>query len=468
MNEVETGKLLPVLSKRAARAWARGDGAGGAERPAAEQVETILAAVRSGGDAALLELAARFDGGPPNTLRVPAARCREALDNLEPERRAALELARDNIARTHEAQRREERPIEPVGGVRLWREFRPIRRVGVYVPGGRAAYPSSLLMSAVPAKIAGCAEVVACSPAGPGGEPAASVLAAAALVEVDELYAVGGAQAIAAFAFGTESIRPVDKIFGPGGGWVNAAKLALFDTVAIDLPAGPSEVLVWADPDAVPDRVAAELLAQAEHGPDSRCGLVLDGGPAEKLGLVVRRVRDRLRARLAALPSERREAAALSLARGAAFIAEDQTEAADWIDAVAPEHLSILAEDARERLAAISSAGAAFLGDTSPVAAGDYCTGANHVLPTGGRGRGAGGLDLDAFGRWISVQELSEDGLRRLASAIETLAAWEGLPAHAASVRAALEGPAAATAAADDVAPAANVVTDTDLAQVEP
>lgn len=439
MTAAETSGLLPTLSKQGAYAWARGPTAGDGGPPV-DRVRAILEAVRTGGDEALRELASRFDGREPLSLRVSPARCREALESLDDDRRAALTLARDNIARYHEAQRRTERPMETTPGVRLWREFRPIRRVGIYVPGGRAAYPSSLLMGAVPAKIAGCAEIVACSPAGPNGEPAASVLAAAALAGVDELYAVGGAQAIAALAFGTETIRPVDKIFGPGGGWVNAAKLAVFDAVAIDLPAGPSEVVVWADARSDADRIAAELVAQAEHGADSRCGLALDDGPRADLEALAREVRTRLVVRLEGLQAVRSEAAAHSLAQGAAYIAGEADDAAAWIDAVAPEHLSIFAAEPRRRLATISSAGAVFLGSTSPVAAGDYCTGANHVLPTGGRGRGAGGLDLDAFGRWISVQELTEEGLRRLAPAIEALAAWEGLPAHAASVRSALAG----------------------------
>lgn len=437
--------LLPTFSGPQAYAWARPASRG--VGPAADQVRAIIEDVRNGGDAALRELAARFDGGEPAALEVPAARCREALEALDPDRRAALELARDNIARYHEAQRREERPVETVPGVRLWREFRPIRRVGLYVPGGRAAYPSSLLMTAVPARIAGCPEVVACSPAGPDGEPAAAVLAAAALAGIDELYAIGGAHAIAALTFGTESIRPVDKIFGPGGGWVNAAKLAVFDTVAIDLPAGPSEVVVWADASSDADRIAAELVAQAEHGPDSRCGLVLDGSSRDELEALADEVRSRLAARLDTLPVQRREPATRSLAAGATVIAPGADDAADWIDAAAPEHLAILATGPRERLQLVASAGAVFLGPASPVAAGDYCTGANHVLPTGGRGRGADGLDLDAFGRWISVQELSEDGLRRLAPAIETLAEWEGLPAHAASVRSGLARTSATTTA---------------------
>lgn len=421
-------ELLPTRRGRAAFDWARPPSRGGSDPTA------ILEAVRSGGDTALRRLSAQFDGVAPDALRVPTERCREALAGLDARRRSALELARDHITRVHEAQRRSEAVIEVRPGVRVWREFRPIGRVGVYVPGGRAAYPSSLLMAAVPARIAGCREIVACSPAGPTGEPAVAVLAAAALAGVDELYAVGGAQAIGALAYGTETIAPVDKIFGPGGAWVNAAKLAVFDVVAIDLPAGPSEVVVWADPTADADRIAAELVAQAEHGPDSRGALVLTGAPEARLRELSAAVRTCAARRLEALAAERGRDAATSLRQGATVTATDEPEAARWIDEVAPEHLAILGRAPERRLALVSNAGAVFLGRHSPVAAGDYCTGTNHVLPTGGRARGAGGLDLDAFGRWMSVQQLSERALRELAPTVETLAEWEGLPAHAASV----------------------------------
>jgi len=427
-------ELLPTLGRRAALDWARAPAAHGSDAPSAGEVAAILDDVRLGGDEALRRLAARFDGGVAAALRVPPERCREALAALDPRRRAALEFARDNISRVHEAQRRSEAVIEVRPGVRVWREFRPIGRVGVYVPGGRAAYPSSLLMAAVPARIAGCREVVVCSPAGPTGDPAPAVLAAAALAGVDELYAVGGAQAIGAMAYGTETVAPVDKIFGPGGAWVNAAKLAVFDVVAIDLPAGPSEVVVWADETADADRVAAELVAQAEHGPDSRCALVLSGTPNARLGALSTEVRSCAARRIEALPARRRRDAATSLRRGATVTETDETQAARWIDEMAPEHLAILGRSPERRLALVSNAGGVFLGRYSPVAAGDYCAGTNHVLPTGGRARGAGGLDLDAFGRWMSVQRSNDRGLRELAPAVATLAEWEGLPGHAATV----------------------------------
>lgn len=428
--------LLPTLEDRAASDWGRAPSSG------AIDPTPILEAVRSQGDAALRRFSARYDGGAPDTLRVPARRCRKALAGLDARRRSALELARDGIARVHEAQRRTEAAIEVRPGVRVWREFRPIGRVGIYVPGGRAAYPSSLLMAAVPARIAGCREVVACSPAGPSGEPAVAVLAAAALAGVDELYAVGGAQAIGAMAYGTETIARVDKIFGPGGAWVNAAKLAVFGMVAIDLPAGPSEVVVWADETADADRIAAELVAQAEHGPDSRCALVLSGAPEPRLGELTAGVRSCAARRLGTLPAERRRDATTSLRQGATVMASDEPEAARWIDAMAPEHLAIVGRSPERRLALVANAGAVFLGRHSPVVAGDYCTGTNHVLPTGGRARGAGGLDLDAFGRWMSVQRLTEQGLRELAPTVETLAEWEGLSGHAAAVSAAPTGAA--------------------------
>lgn len=443
--------LLPVLAGPAARAWIEGTsaaaagtaaGAGGAaadEPPVDEAVRRILAEVRAGGDDALRRCAEAYDGGTPSALRVPPVRCAEALAALSAERREALEFARDNIARRHRAQIRREAPVEILPGVSLWREFRPIRRVGLYVPGGRAAYASSLLMTAVPARVAGCDELVACSPAGPTGEPAEAVMAAAALVGVDELYAIGGAHAIAAMAYGTETITPVDKIFGPGGAWANAAKLAVFGTVAIDLPAGPSEIAVWADGAADPDRVAAEIVAQAEHGPDSICFVVLsDSGQddADLPGLAAQ-IRERAVDRCAALaagPGEPGEAARAALAAGAVVVAANDAEAVDWLEIRAPEHLSIQTRDPLSDLRRVRSAGAVFLGPSSAVAAGDYCTGGNHVLPTGGRARGAGGLDLDAFGRWISVQRLTPEGLGSLAPAIATLAEWEGLPAHARSV----------------------------------
>lgn len=252
-------------------------------------------------------------------------------------------------------------------------------------------------------------------------------MAAAALVELDALYAVGGAQAVAAMALGTGTIPAVDKVIGPGGRWVNAAKLALVSRVAIDLPAGPSEVAVWADDSVPADLAAAELLAQAEHGPDSLAvGVVTDSSLAG-------RITSELRARLAATP--RRAVARESLARSALLVARDDRRALSWVNRLAAEHLVLLREDAVTWVPDIRHAGSVFLGPHTPVTAGDYASGTNHILPTGGRARGTDGLSLDDFGRWVQFQKIDVRGLTALAPDVIELAEWEGFPAHAASVR---------------------------------
>lgn len=429
---------IPVLRAERAAMWAAESGRTPRDEGLQTAVRGIIEQVRAGGDGALLDLAEQLDGGRPATIRVAPERIRGALDRIGDERRKALMAARDNIERFHSAQRLQEEAVEVVPGVRAWREFRPIDRIGIYAPGGRAAYPSSVLMAAVPARLAGVKEIAVCCPAGAGGEPPVSVLAASELAGVEEVYALGGAHAIAALALGTETVPAVDKIFGPGGAWVNAAKLALFDEVAIDLPAGPSEVTVWADSEANPDWVAAELLAQAEHGPDSLVAAVLsdDGARDSEVDRLAASLVKRAGARLDALAGLPRESAASSLARGAILIAPSDSTGARWVNDLAPEHLSIQRRDAGDVLDLVRHAGSVFVGGFAPVAAGDYCSGTNHVLPTGGRVRGASGLSVADFGRWMQVQRIDRDGLERLAPSIQTLAEWEGLPAHAASVRA--------------------------------
>jgi histidinol dehydrogenase len=431
--EAPGGGVIPILDGDGAEAWLedRDRSRQAPDRERRDRVEGILREVRARGDEALRELSERLDGRCPRALRVPRERCRAALEALPSRRRRALERAVANVTRFHAAQRREEEPVEVEPGVRAWREFRPVERVGAYVPGGRGAYPSSLVMVAAPARAAGCGEILACSPPADDGWPAAGVMAAAALLEVDALYAVGGAQAVAALAWGTDTVRRADKIFGPGGAWVTAAKHAVSEVVAVDLPAGPSEVVAWADEGARPDWVAAELLAQAEHGPDSLCvGVVPDRASAEAVAAALR---DDLRG------AGRKELAEASLARSALLVADDDATALRWINLLAPEHLAILRRDARERAAEIRHAGSVFVGETSPVAAGDYAAGTNHVLPTAGRARGTSGLSLDDFGRWIQFQEITPEGLGSLGPAVEELARWEGFDAHAASIRRRLE-----------------------------
>jgi histidinol dehydrogenase len=323
----------------------------------------------------------------------------------------------------------EEPSVETEEGVRVWRVWRPIARVGIYTPGGGALYPSCLLMAAIPARVAGCREIVVCTPPGPDGHVPAPVLAAAALAGVTEVYAIGGVQAIAAMAFGTETIRRVDKIFGPGSSYVAAAKALVASEVAVDLPAGPSEVLIVADETAQPEWVAADLLAQAEHGPESACVLVATS-PA-----LVEAVRAAMARQIGQLATAGVIGASLRN-NGALLLADAMDAALAFANEYAAEHLEIVTRDAAALLGQIEHAGSVFLGSWSAVAAGDYASGGNHTLPTAGYARGFGPLSVEAFGRKMQVQALEERGLRRLRDSIQTLATAEGLPGHAASVRA--------------------------------
>lgn len=419
--------LIRVLTGSAAADWVGKRSSAAPNAELERQVKEIVEEVRVRGDSAVQEYTEVLDGVRLDDLRVTVERCTAALEALPTAIRGALEQARINLARVHAAQHQSESEVLVVPGVTTWREFRPIRRIGIYAPGGLATYPSSVLMAAVPARLAGCEQIAVCSPPTPSGEPSEAIMAASALAGVNELYAVGGAQAIAAMAFGTETIAPVDKIFGPGGRWVNAAKLSVFSEVEIDLAAGPSEVVVWTDDFSRPDWVAGELLAQAEHGEDSICvGVLRSDEQAAK-------VCGHLSSQLATLG--RQQIIRQSLSRSALLVARNDYEALGWVNRLASEHLVLLRSDARELVPRIQNAGSVFLGEYTPVAAGDYATGTNHILPTGGRARGADGLALHDFGRWIQFQEIEPEGLRQLAPTIEALAEWEGLTAHAASVR---------------------------------
>ncbi len=409
-----------------------------------EPVLRILEDVRERGDAALLDYAERFDGGRPKHLRVPAEEIAAARASADPAYIAALEQASRAIEAFHRAQLDAlggEPAVETVPGVCVWRVWRPIARIGVYVPGGGALYPSCLLMASIPARVAGCSEVVVCTPAGPDGRVPAPVLAAAALAGVTEVYAVGGVQAIAALAYGTETIRTVDKIFGPGSSYVAAAKALVASEVAIDLPAGPSEVLIVADETANPAWAASDLLAQAEHGPESACVLVTTSRTLAEA------TRDEMRRQLERLPTAQviRE----SLGRnGALLVVETMDEALTFANEYATEHLELLVADADQLIGRVNNAGSVFVGGWSVESAGDYATGGNHTLPTAGYARSFGPLAIEAFGRKMQVQRLEPSGLGRIRQAIETLATTEALPAHAAAVRVRFEE-AASVAAAD-------------------
>lgn len=415
------------------------------------QVAALLADVRARGDDALLEMSKRFDGVELASLEVPKARWYEALEALDTGVRDALARASVNIRRFHEAQLPDDVSMDVEPGVRITRRWTPLERVGVYAPGGRAAYPSSVLMGVVPARTAGVGQVVVCSPPGPSGEPPAAVLAACALGGADRLFAVGGAGAVAALAFGTGSVPAVDAIVGPGNRWVTEAKRQVAGRLIIDSPAGPSEVLVLADGTAEPGLVAREVLAQAEHDPEAACVVVVvtpasggaapgpDGGgvgdaptAADALAAAIR---EAIAAQLAEAP--RRDVAAAALAaNGAVLVADDLEEAVAFTRAWAPEHLSVMTDDARVVASRIKTAGTTFVGPFASVAFGDYLTGANHVLPTAGRARSFSGLSVQHYLRSYTVQEITARGAAALADDVALLADAEGLPAHAAAARA--------------------------------
>lgn len=417
-------------------------------RPSAEDsgevlaaVRAIVARVREQGDAALREYSLRFDGHAPETLRIGAAEIDAAMGRVDPRGIAALERAVANVRRFHEAQVLAPLSIETTPGVRCERIVRPIAAVGLYVPAGSAPLPSALIMAAVPAAIAGCPRRALCTPPGKEGRIDAAILVAARLCGVDEIYRVGGAQAVAALAYGTESIPKVDKIFGPGSAWVTAAKqVAAADPAgaALDLPAGPSEVLVIADHSARAEFVAADLLAQAEHDPLAQAILLT---PSRELALAVAAAVERQRPALS-------RAAILdrSVAQSRAIVVRDLAEAMSVSNDYAPEHLILSVEQPREWLAQVNSAGSVFLGHWTPEPMGDYCSGTNHVLPTYGYARAYSGLSLLDFVKRITVQEITPAGLRELGPTAVTLAGLEGLDAHGAAVQLRLDALAAESA----------------------
>jgi histidinol dehydrogenase len=391
------------------------------------RVEQIVRLVRRGGDRALRELTAEIESREAGALEVTPEEFDAAAGAIPSELADAIETAAANIRRFHEAQRTAGLDVETSPGVRCRRRAVPIQRVGLYVPGGTAPLFSTVLMLAIPARVAGCPEVVLCTPAGRDGSVAPAVLWAARLCGVDRVFKVGGAQAIAAMACGTETIPRVDKIFGPGNRYVTRAKqIVSMADCAVDMPAGPSEVLVMADGGAVPGFVAADMLSQAEHGADSQAILVCDD---EAFALDVRRA---IEPQLAALP--RRETAEKALENSRIVVLPSRGEMIRFANAYAAEHLIIQMSDPWKVAGAITAAGSVFIGPWSPESAGDYASGTNHTLPTAGWARSHSGVSLDSFVRQITFQELSRGGLGSLAPAMVTMARAEGLDAHANAV----------------------------------
>jgi len=393
-----------------------------------ESVRGIVADVRRRGDEALLEQASAFDGVTLQRLEIPSERWTEALTSLPATVRAALERAVRNIETFHRAQLPEDVTVQVEPGVEVCRRWAPLARVGVYVPGGRAAYPSSVLMGVVPARAAGVGDIIVCSPPGPSGEPSPEVMAACALSGATRLFAAGGAGAVAAMAYGTASVPAVDTIVGPGNKWVTEAKKQVAGHVPVDSPAGPSEVLVVADDSADAEAVARELLAQAEHDPDATAVLV---SPNEALIDQVRRLLSDW------VPDEPRRDIIESALRsgGGLILTANIDQALEFAEAYGAEHLCVMTHSAQEHARRITTAGTIFVGEASSVAFGDYMTGANHVLPTSGRAKSFSGLSAMNYLRSFTVQTLTRDGAARMADDVIALADAEGLPAHAAAAR---------------------------------
>lgn len=382
-------------------------------------VNEIFKQVKNYGDSALLNYTKQFDNVEPHSIAIFT----QSAYNISEDLKQAIQLAMRNIERFHAAQCETPTIIETAPGVKCWRESRPIERVGLYIPGGSAPLFSTILMLAIPAKIAGCKEIVLCTPPNKNGEINDVILYTANQLGIEKIYAVGGIQAIAALTFGTQTISKVDKIFGPGNQYVTAAKKAAQQLgIAIDMPAGPSELLVIADHSCVPEFVAADLLSQAEHGIDSQVVLLTN---SENL---IKQITQEISCQLHQLP--RKEIAMQALKNSKAILLDNIESCVAFSNLYAPEHLILAIENPKQWLPKIENAGSVFLGNYSCESAGDYASGTNHTLPTNGFARNYSGVSLDSFVKKITVQQLSEVGINSIGKAIEQMAEAENLMAH--------------------------------------
>jgi len=386
-------------------------------------VEEVMQSIRLRGDAAVREFTARFDKVQIAQLQVTASELEQVESEIAPLLSQAIRTAADNIRIFHESQQTGAKVIETYPGVRCWQKSHPIEKVGLYIPGGSAPLFSTVLMLALPALIAGCSEVILCTPPNSSGKIHPAILFAAKLCKVNKIFKIGGIQAIGAMAFGTESVSKVDKIFGPGNSWVTAAKQYVsLNTCAIDMPAGPSELAVVADQSANPSFIASDLLSQAEHGPDSQVLFVT----AE--ASLIEKVSEQLAIQLEQLP--RKEIAATALTHSRMILLDSMEQVLELVNLYAPEHLILQTFDAPLLAEKVKNAGSVFIGHYTPESAGDYASGTNHTLPTNGWSRAVSGLNLESFCKKITYQEISEAGLQRLGPVIETMAEAELLQAH--------------------------------------
>ena len=388
----------------------------------AERAKTIIDTVKTQGDEALFSYALQFDKVKLSSLFIDKLGLAEAAKSIPTEVKNAIDLAYQNIYKFHEAQLKTEAKIETMPGVTCWREARAIENVGLYIPGGSAVLPSTFLMLGIPAKIAGCKNIVVCSPPQAEGKINGYIAYVATLLNIDKIYLVGGAQAVAAMAFGTASIPKTDKIFGPGNRYVTEAKKLVQNTVAIDMPAGPSEVLVIADETSNPAFVAADLLAQAEHGVDSQSILV-----ATNFEIINTTIKE-LEKQLIQLP--RKDIAAKAIENSYAILAENTNQAMEFSNTYAPEHLILATNNFEALIPQIINAGSVFLGNLTPESAGDYASGTNHTLPTSGFAKAFSGVSVDTFLKKITFQHLTAQGLNNIGNTVEILAEAEGLQAH--------------------------------------
>ena len=386
-------------------------------------VSSVLAEVKQNGDAAVRKYTLQFDKVEIGNLVVTQEEFDSAEKNISEELKNAIQLAKSNIEKFHIAQKEEVEIIETVKGVKCWRKSVGIEKVGLYIPGGSAPLFSTILMLGVPAKIAQCNEIVLCTPPDKNGNINPAILHTAKLIGIEKVYKIGGVQAIAAMAYGTETVPKVYKIFGPGNQYVTCAKqLINKEGSAIDMPAGPSEVAVLADETCVPEFVAADLLSQAEHGTDSQVILVSDSGS------VIEKVQNEILKQLELLP--RKEIALKALENSKAFLVKNKNEAIDLLNEYAPEHLIIACKDDEQLAGKVINAGSVFLGNYSCESAGDYASGTNHTLPTNGYAKAYSGVSLDSFVKKITFQKLSKEGIQDIGNAIELMAEAEGLDAH--------------------------------------
>lgn len=386
-------------------------------------IKNILQRVKTSGDEALISLTEQFDKVKLNTLKLSDKEIQNAEQQITPELKNAIGVAKANIEKFHAAQKRNSEVIETMAGVSCWRKSVAIEKVGLYIPGGSAPLFSTVLMLGIPAKIAGCKKVVLCTPPDKSGKVDPAIIYTANLVGVTDIYTVGGAQAIAAMAYGTQSIPKVNKIFGPGNQYVTKAKqMVNLENVAIDMPAGPSEVAVIADKSANASFIAADLLSQAEHGADSQVVLITDSSS------LIEKVLKSIDQQLAELP--RKEIAKQCLAQSKAVLVNDIEEAIKVSNFYAPEHLIINCENAEDIAEKITQAGSVFIGPYTPESAGDYASGTNHTLPTNGAASAYSGVSLDSFVKEITFQKITDNGLRNLGPTVEIMAEAEQLVAH--------------------------------------